>query len=156
MVIIIMFLTVLIILIILRTIKLNYNLKKKSKSTSNKSIILNRVFNFIKKEIRFVIYLYIALVGIYVVMERMFKYNIYPANLKNINQTLSIIHDINTNQFISLIYLLLICIYVMFFLPYRLLKLYNEIIKDTNSKDYIHSFIVTNFNKIEKKAKTKK
>ena len=44
----------------------------------------------------------------------------------------------------------------MFFLPYRLLKLYNEIIKDTNSKDYIHSFIVTNFNKIEKKAKTKK
>jgi hypothetical protein len=98
--------------------------------------------------------LYIALVGMYVLMERMFKYNIFPANLKNINQILSIIHDINTNQFISLIYLLMICIYVMFFLPYRLLKLYNEIIKDTNSKDYIHSFIVTNFNKIEK-SKTK-
>jgi hypothetical protein len=100
--------------------------------------------------------LYIALVGMYVLMERrMFKYNIFPANLKNINQILSIIHDINTNQFISLIYLLMICIYVMFFLPYRLLKLYNEIIKDTNSKDYIHSFIVTNFNKIEKNQKQK-
>ena len=36
----------------------------------------------------------------------------------------------------------MICIYVMFFLPYRLLKLYNEIIKDTNSKDYIHSLLL--------------
>lgn len=148
------FLIVLIVLIIFRTIKINYKSKRK-KLTSNKSVILNRAFNFIKKEVKFVIYLYIALVGMYVLIERMFKYNIYPANVKNVNHVLSMIHDMNTNQFISQMYLVILSSYVIFILPYRLLKFYNDAITDTNNKDYIHSFIVNNFYKLENKLKNK-
>lgn len=148
-----MFLIVLTILIIFRTIKINFKSKRKSKFNSNKYMILNSVFNFVKKEVKFVIYLYIALVGMYVLIERMFKYNIYPANLKNVNHVLSIIHDMNTNQFISRMYLVILSFYVMFILPYRLLKLYNYTIIDTDNKDYIQLFIVNNFSKLENKLK---
>lgn len=92
----------------------------------------------------------------YVLIERMFKYNIYPANLKNVNQVLSIIHDMDANQFISQMYLLTLSGYVMLILPYKLLKFYNNIIIKTYNKDYIHTFIINNYNKLETKIKNNK
>ena len=147
--IVVMFLIVLFMLIIFRTVKINYTSKITSNFSSKKTIILNRVFNFIIKEAKFVVYLYIALVGMYVLIERIFRYDIYPANLQNINHVLSIIHDMNTNLFISRVYVIILSSYVVLFLPYRLLKLYNHIITDINSKDYIQLFIVNNLQKLE-------
>lgn len=68
--IVVMFLIVLIMIIIFRTVKINYTSKRISNFTSKKTIILKRVFNFIIKEAKFVIYLYIALVGMYVLIEK--------------------------------------------------------------------------------------
>lgn len=69
---------------------------------------------------------------------------------------LSIIHDMNTNFFLSRMYLAGLSGYVVFFLPYRLLKCYNDIITETNSKDYIQTFIVNNFKKIVSKMNSEK
>lgn len=154
--IVVMFLIVLILIIIFRTVKINYTSKRTSNFTSKKTIILNRVFNFIIKEAKFVIYLYIALVGMYVLIEKMFRYDIYPANLQNINYIFSIIHDMNTNLFISRMYVISLSSYVVLLLPYRLIKLYNDIITDINIKDYIQLFIVNNLHKIEIKQKIKR
>lgn len=151
-----MFLIVMIILIIFRTLKINFKSKRKNKLITNKHMIINNAFKFIKKEFVLLIYIYIGLVGMYVLIERMFKYNIYPANLKNVNQVLSIIHNIDTNQFISQMYLLILSCYIMFILPYKLIKFYNNTIINTNNKDYMHSFIIDNFNKLENKIKNKK
>lgn len=146
-----MFLIVMILLIIFRTLKINYKSKRKDKIITNKHIILNNAVTFLKKEVRFLIYMYVGLVGIYVLSKRMLKYNIYPANLKDVNHILSIIHDMNTNEFISLAYLSMLSVYGAFILPYKLIKFYNNTIKDINCKDYIHSFIVNSFNKLENK-----
>ena len=151
-----MFLIVMIILIIFRTLKINFKSKRKNKLITNKHMIINNAFKFIKKEFVLLIYIYIGLVGMYVLIERMFKYNIYPANLKNVNQVLSIIHNMDTNQFISQMYLLILSCYIMFILPYKLIKFYNNTIINTNNKDYMHSFIIDNFNKLENKIKNKK
>lgn len=148
-----MFLIVLIILIILRTIKLKYQSILRNKVTFTKSILLRKLLNFIKKEVKFLIYLYIGLIGLYVLIERMLKYNIYPANIKSINNFLLVIHDMNTNEFIYKMYLNMIFIYVTLILPYRLIKFYNQTIKDNNSKDYLNLFIVNNLNEIKNKYK---
>lgn len=148
-----MFLIVLIILIILRTIKLKFQSILRNKVTFTKSILLRKLLNFIKKEVKFLIYLYIGLIGLYVLIERMLKYNIYPANIKSINNFLLVIHDMNTNEFIYKMYLNMIFIYVTFILPYRLIKFYNQTIKDINSKDYLNLFIVNNLNEIKNKYK---
>lgn len=51
-----MFLIVLIILIILRTIKLKYQSILRNKVTFTKSILLRKLLNFIKKEVKFLIH----------------------------------------------------------------------------------------------------
>ncbi|OOV39569.1 hypothetical protein BS756_00870 [Staphylococcus sp. MB371] len=156
MAIIVMFLYVLIILFIFRSVVIKFQPIYKNKFTSTKAIVLNKVINFIKKEVKFFTFLYVALVGIYVLTERVLKYNVYPANVKDINNILSIIHDMNANEFIYLMYLNLVYFYVLFILPYRLIKFYNQTIKDSNSKDYIHLFIVNNYHKFKNKRKQRK
>lgn len=156
MAIIVMFLYVLIILFIFRSVVIKFQTIYKNKFTSTKAIVLNKVINFIKKEVKFFIFLYGGLVGIYVLTERVLKYNVYPANVKDINNILSIIHDMNANEFIYALYLNLLCFYVIFILPYRLIKLYHQTIKDTNSKDYIHLFIVNIYHKPKNKRKQRK
>lgn len=156
MAIIFMFLIVLITLIILRSVIIKYQPKCENKVTSTKAIVLNKVFNFIKKEVKFFILLYGGLVGIYVLTERVLKYNIYPANVKDINNVLSIIHGMNANEFIYVMYLNLVYFYVFLILPYRLIKFYNQTIKDTNSKDYIHLYIRDIYHSFENKRKKPK
>lgn len=156
MAIIVMFLYVLIILFIFRSVVIKYQPIFKNKFASTKAIVLNKVINFIKKEVKFFIFLYGGLVGIYVLTERVLKYNVYPANVKDINNILSIIHDMNANEFIYAMYLNLLYFYVFFILPYRLIKFYHQTIKDTNSKDYIHLFIVNIYHKSKNKRKQRK
>lgn len=139
-----LFIWVLLILIAFRTLKKS-TLKKNTNTTSNKSIILNRIFKFLMYQFRTFIYLYIGCVGFYVLFERMYKYNIFPANIESVHHVLATIHTMNTNEFIFRVYLLVLTIYFIFILPYRVLKLYDAVVLNTNSKDYLHLFIIKVF-----------
>lgn len=147
------FLLLLIMLMFFRTILKNYTSKLHINLKSKKSMIVKLIIKFLANEFRLLIYFYIAIVGLYVLSERMFRYNIYPANVKSVNEVLLIIHDMNTNHLIFHLYSTALCVYVAFILPFRLIKLYTNIISNTNSKDYIHAFIVYNFSKLESKIK---
>lgn len=90
-----------------------------------------------------------GLVGLYVLIERIYKYNIFPANLPSLKSTFLFIHNMNSNEFIMEMYSLSILIYLVIILPYRLVKLYDKIINITDTKDYIHTFIKNHFNKFK-------
>lgn len=142
-----MFILVLITLIALRTINIVY--KSKRKKRSNLGIVIKHILRFILKELKLLVSLYIAMVGIYILIERMYKYNIYPASIKNVKENILIIHEMNTNHVILQMYMLVISFYIMFLLPYKLLNIYGRIIKETNSKDYLQFHLTNLFNKIK-------
>ncbi len=49
------------------------------------------------------------------------------------------------------LYGLSVIMYLIMVLPYRLIKLYEAIIKITDKNDFIHSFIHKNFKKLKKR-----
>lgn len=49
------------------------------------------------------------------------------------------------------LYGLSVIMYLIMVLPYRLIKLYEAIIKITDKNDFIHSFIHKNFEKLKKR-----
>ena len=126
-----------------------------SKLKSKKFIVLRYVVHFIIKECRSLIYLYIGFVGLYVLLERMYKYNIYPANQPSLKSTFLLIHNMNSNEFIMNIYSLAIIMYLTMVLPYRLIKLYDTIIELTDTNDFIHLFIHKNYNKFKTRFNSK-
>lgn len=145
----IFFLIILISLLIFRSIKKYYLSINNSNLNSKKVLIISQIVHFISKECRFLIYLYMGLVGLYVLIERIYKYNIFPANLPSLKSTFLFIHNMNSNDFIMEMYSLSILIYLVIILPYRLVKLYDKIINITDTKDYIHTFIKNHFNKFK-------
>lgn len=148
-----LFCIVLLILIVLRTVKINFYSKTNQFFKFKRPIILKQISKFLIRQLRFLLTLYIGLIGIYILVERMYNYNIYPANLNGFHEIFSQIHNMNSNEFISYTYLLTVSFYISFILPYKILALYNEILKETNNKDYLQTFIVTNLNKLNSKLK---
>lgn len=57
----------------------------------------------------------------------------------------------NSNELIMELYGLSVIMYLIMVLPYRLIKLYEAIIKITDKNDFIHSFIHKNFKKLKKR-----
>lgn len=137
-----LFIMVSITVVIVRSVKHSY-------TSSKRMIILKLLLHFIFKEIRLLVYLYIALVGVYIFLERIYKYNIFPANLNSLKETFLFIYHMNSNEFVMKMYSLFIGIYIIILLPYRLLRLYSNVIKHTNSLDYIHSFVIAKLKKLK-------
>lgn len=150
-IIILLFLFVLITLLIIRSIKKYYLSLNNRKPKSKKFIVLKYVAHFFIKECKSLFYLYIGFVGLYVLIERMYKYNIYPANISSLKPTFLLIHNMNSNELIMELYGLSVIMYLIMVLPYRLIKLYDAIIKITDKNDFIHSFIHKNFKKLKKR-----
>lgn len=152
----IMFLVVLVLLIAMRTLKNHYITKKlKDASQSNIAIVIRQTASFLIKQIKTLIAIYVLLVGVYVLFERIHKYNIFPANVEPFHEFLTLIDSMNSNDFILRLYLIAVGYYVVLILPYSLLENYEYIIEKTHSKDYLQSFIVKFWKWLERKAEEK-
>lgn len=148
----IMFLVILVLLIVIRALKKHYMTKKlKKDSQSNIAIVIRQSTSFLIKQIKTLIVIYISLVGVYVLFERIHKYNIFPANVEPFHELLTLIDSTNSNDFIFHIYVMAVGYYVVLILPYRILKKYEYIIEQIHSKDYLQSLIVKLWKCLERK-----
>lgn len=147
-----MFLVILVLLIVIRALKKHYMTKKlKKDSQSNIAIVIRQSTSFLIKQIKTLIVIYISLVGVYVLFERIHKYNIFPANVEPFHELLTLIDSTNSNDFIFHIYVMAVGYYVVLILPYRILKKYEYIIEQIHSKDYLQSLIVKLWKCLERK-----
>lgn len=136
--------------LLIRTSSIN-----KASSNHAKSInIVKYVFIFLAREFRTVLILYTSSIGIYIVIERMIKYRIYPATEQGIYNSLKSIQHMEANLFVSKIFFLMLTMYIVLILPYKLLKLYSTIINENNYKDYLQIACNKLFSVIEAIPKT--
>lgn len=125
---------VFLIVLIVRTDRINYGSKaRRVKNTKT----IKHILKFIMIELRTVLIMYTTSIGLYIVIERMLKYRIYPASEKDIYHNLIFIHEIEPNQFVIKVFFALLTMYLTLFLPYKLLKLYETIISENNYEDYL-------------------
>ncbi|MEB6038200.1 hypothetical protein [Staphylococcus pseudoxylosus] len=122
-----------VIAILIRAVRINQTKSKRNKSTN----IIKHIFKFLIKELKAVFLLYTTSIGVYIVIERMLKYRIYPANEEGIYKNLNFIHHMEPNAFVTNVFINMLIMYIAFFLPYKLLKLYGIIINENNYKDYL-------------------
>lgn len=144
------------VLIIVRTIKNNYRTSILVKDESKFKIIINLLVRFFFKELRTLIYYYIGLVGMYVLVERMYVYKIAPANIEPVKDIFKQIHEISGNEFVIGMFLVLLVLYLTLLLPFKIIRLYNLIIEKTKSSDILQSFIMNNVKKLDNKLTNKK
>lgn len=124
---------VIVIALSMRTISINQASSNHAKSIN----IIKHVLMFIARELRTVLILYTSSIGIYIVIERMLKYRIYPASERDVYNSLKIINHIEPNMFVSKLFLFMLTMYIVLLLPYNLLKLYSKIINENNYKDHL-------------------
>ncbi|HDF6210485.1 hypothetical protein [Staphylococcus aureus] len=125
---------VFLIVLIVRTVRINYgNTARRVKNTKT----IKHILKFMMIELRTVLIMYTTSIGLYIVIERMLKYRIYPASEKDIYYNLMFIHEIEPNQFVIKVFFALLTMYITLFLPYKLLKLYETIISENNYEDYL-------------------
>lgn len=126
-------------LVIFRTIRIHYN---STSLNSNAGIVYKYLISFTFNEIKIIFYCYIALVSIYVLSERIFKYNIFPSNIYEVHKTIAYVMSLNPNYVIYQLFLAIFSMYVAFILPLKIIRYYNCIIKNINSPDYLYLFSV--------------
>jgi hypothetical protein len=118
----------------IRTVSINQTNSSHTKSINTVKLVLK----FLIREFRSVFILYTSSIGIYIVIERMLKYRIYPATEKGVYSTLKIIHHMEPNMFVSRLFFFMLTAYIVLLLPHNLLKLYSKIINENNYKDHLH------------------
>lgn len=104
---------------IFRKIENKYNIRLK--------IFLKSILRTLIKQIRIVIVTYLGLIGLYIAMERIQKYQLFPYNIHDIKAFIDIILNLGANKFIYTIMKNYLPIYyIIFILPKDTIKLYDE------------------------------
>lgn len=138
---IVLFVFVITCLLVMRTIMIN---KENQHHRVDKEKVETPFFiigKFILKEIRLLLMLYVGTVGLYIFLERTYQYAIYPSHTKVFKAVYEVLQTVSANDFVSRLYVMLIGVYIVILLPYRIIKGYSDMLNKTKTKDIVHIYV---------------